>query len=181
MATWPRQKTGGRPNADGDASPQPDPALDAADAHEPVTAVDAEQGRAGAEPSGSADASEDDLGDGTGLDLDRSIRRGSLPHASELDGYEKAVPGAGDRLLSMVEASQKAHTKALEAEIKSAKRSQYIALLLVMLGFAASVVFFVLGSTVAGIIYVGMTIVVLLRLPSSYRARAPDIRSGSPG
>ena len=74
----------------------------------------------------------------------------------------------------MVEKSHAAQTKAaalaVESEVRSVRRSQYIALLLVVLGIGASIVFFALGNVVAGIIYVTIPIVVLFRFPESYRA-----------
>lgn len=77
------------------------------------------------------------------------------------------LPGASERILRMAEESNSVQNKAIElateTEVRLAKRNQYIALLLILLGFAASIVFFVRGNTLAGVIYVCIPLVVLLR------------------
>jgi hypothetical protein len=80
----------------------------------------------------------------------------SLPPPSELEKYETALPGAGQKILAMVEES---HT----AKIRLAKRNQYIAVALILLFFAASIGFFVSGNAVAGVIYAVIPILVLWR------------------
>jgi uncharacterized membrane protein len=175
MATWPRQKSAARASADeeyGSVTPDPGPGADDAKSSAPTAA--GRPARTGFGPGGPGESAADDAGEGAGLELEVSAWRASLPQPSELAGYEAALPGASERILSMVEKSHAAQTKAaalaVESEVRSVKRSQYIALLLVVLGIGASIVFFALDNAVAGIIYVTIPIVVLLRFPESYRA-----------
>jgi uncharacterized membrane protein len=175
MATWPRQKSAARASADeenGSLSPDPGPGADDAKSSAPPAV--GRPARAGFGLGGQGESAADDTGEGAGLEMEVSAWRASLPQPSELAGYEAALPGASERILSMVEKSHAAQTKAaalaVESEVRSVKRSQYIALLLVVLGIGASIVFFALDNAVAGIIYVTIPIVVLLRFPESYRA-----------
>jgi uncharacterized membrane protein len=175
MATWPRQKSAAHASADEENGPPPPDAQLASDGPpSPAPAGSARPRRAGTAFAGTADPTPDDAGDGAGLEMEVSAWRASLPHPSELAGYEAALPGAGERIMSMVEKSVEAQTRAaamaVESEVSSVKRSQYLAVLLVVLGIGASIVFFALGNMVAGIIYVTIPIVVLLRFPESYRA-----------
>jgi len=54
--------------------------------------------------------------------------RGPLPSAQEFDSYEKSLPGAGDRILSMAEKtsehSQAWEKKALDAQVQIECRGQ---------------------------------------------------------
>jgi len=175
MATWPRQKSAARASADeenGSPPPETQPGTDGPPSSPPPAA--SRPGRPGTAPPGQADPAVDDAGEVAGLEMEVSAWRASLPQPSELAGYEAALPGASERILAMVEKSHAAQTKAaalaVESEVRSVKRSQYIALLLVVLGIGASIVFFALGNVVAGIIYVTIPIVVLLRFPQAYRA-----------
>ena len=175
MATWPKQRSAARASADEEnGSPPFDPEAGDDDSRSSAATATARARRAGAALGGSADFSAEDAGESAGLELEVSAWRASLPLPSELAGYEAALPGASERILAMVEKSHAAQTKAaalaVESEVRSVKRSQYIALLLVVLGIGASIVFFALGNVVAGIIYVTIPIVVLLRFPEAYRA-----------
>jgi uncharacterized membrane protein len=118
---------------------------------------------------GSGHASGDGSGDGNGLDVEQPSFNAALPSPSEFAGYESVLPGASRRILRMAEESNAAQNEALtrtvDAEVRFAKRNQYIALLLILLGFAASIVFFALGDPLAGVIYVCIPIAVLLRSP----------------
>jgi uncharacterized membrane protein len=175
MATWPKQKSAARASADEEnGSPPSDAQPGTEGPPSPAPPASARFGRAGTAPAGTADSGTDDAGDGAGFEMELSAWRASLPQPSELAGYEAALPGAGERVLSMVEKSVAEQTRAaamaVDSEVSSVKRSQYIAVLLVVLGIGASIVFFALGNMVAGIIYVTIPIVVLLRFPDSYRA-----------
>ncbi|MDX6367542.1 MAG: putative rane protein [Nocardioidaceae bacterium] len=175
MATWPKQRSAARASGDEEyGSPPPDAEAGADDSRSSPPAATARPRRAGTALGGSGDSTPDDVGEGAGLELEVSAWRASLPQPSELAGYEAALPGASERILAMVEKSHAAQTKAaalaVESEVRSVKRSQYIALLLIVVGIGASIVFFALDNVVAGIIYVTIPIVVLLRFPESYRA-----------
>ena len=99
-----------------------------------------------------------------------------MPSPSEFAGYDSVLPGAADRILSMAEESNAVQNAALEratdAEVRYAKNGQNIALLLTLLAFAASVVFFVRDDELAGVIFVAIPIVMLLR--SSTRKTAGE-------
>jgi uncharacterized membrane protein len=173
MATWPKQRSAARASADEEnGSPPPEPEAGADDPRSSAPAATARRASTGL--GGSADSTADDAGEGAGLELEVSAWRASLPQPSELAGYEAALPGASERIMAMVEKSHAEQTKAaamaVESEVRSVRRSQYIALLLVVIGIGASIVFFALGNVVAGIIYVTIPIVVLLRFPEAYRA-----------
>jgi uncharacterized membrane protein len=172
MATWPKQRS--RASADEENGSQPDPEAGADEPRASAPTATTRPRRAGTALGGPADGTADDAGEGAGLELEVSAWRASLPQPSELAGYEDALPGASERIMAMVEKSHAEQTKAaalaVESEVRSVRRSQYIALLLVVIGIGASIVFFALGNVVAGIIYVTIPIVVLLRFPEAYRA-----------
>jgi uncharacterized membrane protein len=176
MAEWPQQRTGPRPSADEEQeSSPPGPELNGDNGGPTTPAGETPSGpRTGTATGRPADSGGDDLDGGTGVALDPSSWRASLPEPADLAGYEDTVKGAGERILTMVENAQAVHNKAREDEseagVRSATRNQYIAMLLIVLGFGASVAFFLLGNTVAGVIYVCIPIVVMLRMPPSYRA-----------
>jgi uncharacterized membrane protein len=175
MTTWPKQKSAARASADEENGSPPPDALPGTDGpSSPAAAAPVRPGRAGTALPGQVDPTVDDTGEAAGLEMEVSAWRASLPQPSEFAGYEAVLPGAGERILAMVEKSHAAQTKAAavaaESEVRSVKRNQYIALLLVVIGLGASIVFFALGNVVAGIIYVTIPIVVLLRFPQAYRA-----------
>jgi uncharacterized membrane protein len=120
-------------------------------------------------PGAGGHPSFDGSGDGDQLDIDEPPFSASLPSPSEFAGYESILPGASRRILRMAEESNAAQNEALtrtiDAEVRFAKRNQYIALLLILLGFAASIVFFALDDPLAGFVYVCIPIAVLLRSP----------------
>ena len=113
MATWPRQKSAAHASADEENGPPPPDAQLASDGPpSPAPAGSARPRRAGTAFAGTAEPTADDAGDGAGLEMEVSAWRASLPHPSELAGYETALPGAGERIMSMVEKSVEEQTRA---------------------------------------------------------------------
>lgn len=90
-----------------------------------------------------------------------------LPPPETLDQYNKIVPGAAERILSMTERvlTGKIDTvdKLANSEIEWAKISISVAFGLTLLAFAASVAFFALNNRVAGLAFLSFPVVMLIR------------------
>lgn len=98
--------------------------------------------------------------------IQHSSFSGPMPHPTVLEGYERLVPGAAERILVMAEADAK-HQRELEFEALRAaagevKRGQFFGLTIGCTALVASVCALYLGSpAVAGVIG-GTTVVGLV-------------------
>jgi uncharacterized membrane protein len=108
--------------------------------------------------------------DGTSGAGSLEVRRhwsGPLPPPAELRQYEESLPGSAKKILKMARKSLTGHLviadKLTTAEIKAAKRGQDRALALTLIAFIASIVFFSLGNSVAGVAFVSVPVVMLIR------------------
>ena len=108
--------------------------------------------------------------------IQRTTFYGPIPHPSILEGYEKIVSGAANRILAMAEANAK-HTHALEIkalEIKSAeiKRGQIFGFSIGLAALGVCVYALIVGAhgtatSIGGITLVGLVSAFILgRLPS---------------
>jgi uncharacterized membrane protein len=108
----------------------------------------------------------DATGAGGSFELQRHWS-GPLPPAAELRQYEEILPGSAKKILKMAVKSVTGHIviadKLTTAEIKAAKRGQDRALALTLIAFIASIVFFSLGNAVAGVAFISVPVVMLIR------------------
>jgi uncharacterized membrane protein len=92
---------------------------------------------------------------------------GPLPPAAEVRQYEEILPGSAKKILNMANKSLTGQIviadKLATAEIKAAKRGQDRALALTLIAFIVSIVFFCLGNAVAGVAFVSVPVVMLIR------------------
>ncbi len=89
-----------------------------------------------------------------------------MPHPTELEGYERLVPGAAERILLMAEADAKhqrnIESSALLAAESEVKRGQYFAFFMGLAALGAAISALKMGSpAVAGVIG-GTTVVGLV-------------------
>lgn len=90
-----------------------------------------------------------------------SSYQGPLPPAEQFELYEKALPGAGDRILKYMEEEQKARhaldSKAVVATIGDTKRGQWLgfSVMIALIGLAGVAIYS--GSAVVGLIIVFLT------------------------
>jgi len=91
---------------------------------------------------------------------------GPLPPPGALDQYEKVIPGAAERILSMAEGEAE-HQKymeksAMHLQHKENRRGQYFGILTVILSFGTTIACAYLGATAAAGIIGGATVVGLV-------------------
>lgn len=91
---------------------------------------------------------------------------GPMPHPDDLDAYERILPGAADRILTMAE-KQTAHRQRLEeiavtGNEDRARRGQRYGLIIGLGGLGASVGMVALGEPQAAIVIGGATLVSLV-------------------
>lgn len=108
----------------------------------------------------------------------RASFSGPLPHPSLLEGYERLVPGAAERILLMAESDAKHQQEiefaALKAASAEVKRAQIFAFSIGLTALAASMLALALGSpAVAGVIG-GSTVVGLVSVFIVGRVVKPD-------
>jgi uncharacterized membrane protein len=92
---------------------------------------------------------------------------GPLPAPSVLGQYEQILPGAAERILMMAETAATGEIRILEkqsdAEIEAAKRGQLLAAGLTVCAMIGSAGFFAVGNTVAGVAFLSLPLLLLIR------------------
>lgn len=88
------------------------------------------------------------------METQMTIRSGPLPSADELDGYEKVLPGAADRIIKMAENQarhrQNLENKAVDAGIGDSKRGQYFAFILALIAVVGGIVLIFFDKALTG-------------------------------
>lgn len=101
-----------------------------------------------------------------------------MPDADEMTKFQQLVPDAPERFFKMVEAQtvapQERYNKLVSAEIHEARAGRISAVTLMVIFFAASVVFFAVGNNWAGSAL--LSVPVLGFLQSLLPSRAPRER-----
>lgn len=92
---------------------------------------------------------------------------GPLPDPATLGFYEQILPGAAERILTMAEETTTRHLrtadKLADAEIETAKTGQSLAFGLAIIAFASAIVFFSLGNTLAGGLFLSVPVLMFIK------------------
>jgi uncharacterized membrane protein len=90
-----------------------------------------------------------------------------MPPPAGLGHYDAVLPGAAERIVRMAEQSLQHQidqdAKLNDAEVTTAKRGQTMAFSLAGAAVALATLFFLLGNVVAGLAFLGMPILLLVR------------------
>lgn len=92
---------------------------------------------------------------------------GPLPDPVTLGYYEQVLPGAANRILTIAEETSTRHLltadKLADAEIETAKTGQSLAFGLALIAFTAAIVFFSLGNTLAGGLFLSVPVLMFIK------------------